>query len=486
METAMLSGPYDAAANLASWWNLVQHTLLADYWGGERFHLALWQAGLGLLAVVILAASAPNVRRSVWLLVGLVLITLLLQTTFSRPFWQAAPFVRFIQFPWRLLGLSSFGIAIVVGSLFLWRPLRRRAGAAVAIAALSLIVIAGMAKLDPALSPLWYAFSSDQISKLDMFERGRYGFALFADYTPLAMKVKSEELAASRPTDAPIADPLSVTPAITVLEESPHRVTLHVRTAAPIPLRFHRIYFPGWQIRVDGEAVETQASAAMGLVTATLPAGDHRVQIAFEDTPVRRLAGLISVLTVAILAVIGLRSPGRTRFLSLSLAAMALVVFLIATATLRLADAPRRPISYAANFQDEIHLVGYHLSQSSWNPGDTLTVRLYWFVQQTPPKDYKVFIHLLPGDDDDAGKLTQLDTAPFLGFGAATRWQPGELIVDEYSLPLPEDTPTGVYRLVVGWYDPDTMRNLVVRDAPSVLPGDRLLLTPITVQAESP
>ena len=52
---------------------------------------------------------------ALWLLAGAWLVVLLLQTTWSRPFWEAVPYVKFIQFPWRLLVLASFTLCAAAG-----------------------------------------------------------------------------------------------------------------------------------------------------------------------------------------------------------------------------------------------------------------------------------------------------------------------------------------------------------------------------------
>jgi hypothetical protein len=51
----------------------------------------------------------------------------------------------------------------------------------------------------------------------------------------------------------------------------------------------------------------------------------------------------------------------------------------------------------------------------------------------------------------------------------------------EQELPLPADLPPGAYRLLVGMYRAEDVRNLPVRLAPAVLPGDRLDLGLIEV-----
>jgi hypothetical protein len=142
---------------------------------------------------------------------------------------------------------------------------------------------------------------------------------------------------------------------------------------------------------------------------------------------------------------------------------------------------PRHPVSAAANFEDEIRLLGYHLPKDTWRPGDDLPLHLYWLAQRTPAEDYKVFVHLIK--PDDSGKVAQIDGLPLSGYGPTSRWEPGEIVVDEHSLHLDESMPPGAYSIVVGLYHPETVENLRVHDASQVLPGDRVVLGQIDVAA---
>jgi hypothetical protein len=117
-----------------------------------------------------------------------------------------------------------------------------------------------------------------------------------------------------------------------------------------------------------------------------------------------------------------------------------------------------------------------------WRPGDTLTLHLYWLVQRTPADNYKVFLHLAKLDDSD--KVAQGDSEPILGYSPTTRWEPGEVVIDEYQMRLDKTVPPGTYQLLVGMYRPDVMKNLAVKQAPQVLPGDRIVLTQINIQGE--
>jgi hypothetical protein len=59
-------------------------------------------------------------------------------------------------------------------------------------------------------------------------------------------------------------------------------------------------------------------------------------------------------------------------------------------------------------------------------------------------------------------------------------WLPGEVVSDTVALDW-HDVPAGDYQLVVGWYDPDTLARLPVREASASLPDGRYVLETITI-----
>ncbi len=480
METTLFSGLLAAANNLTTLPSLVQPALVFDYWGPQRFHLALWQAVLGVAALFLLPFQAPRVRLPLVLLAAIWLVAMVLQLTLARPFWELVPLVGSIQFPWRLLGLASFCVAMLIGSAFLWRPLQGRRGAFAAALLLVGIAIAGGRALQPDVAKARYPITNSQIGLTDLFERGMDGYALFSDYQPKTQRVPSTELALPRPGGATDLTPLAATPHVQVLVEKPFYFKFKVQSDAPFPLRLHRIFFPGWQATVDGQAVPVEPAGQHGLVSAGVPAGEHDVVVRYAGTPLQQIAAIISLASLIALVVLLART--RRGRIALGIATgLALTLVVLVALTQGRGEPAHRPVPVTARFADEIGLLGYALPEQSWQPGDTLPLRLYWFAQQAPSSDYRIFLHLEALDG--SSKVAQVDSDPILSFSRTTRWEPGEVVVDPQELPLDPSTPPGTYRLVVGLYRPDTLQNLAVSDAPTALPGDRVDLGEIEIQA---
>lgn len=106
-----------------------------------------------------------------------------------------------------------------------------------------------------------------------------------------------------------------------------------------------------------------------------------------------------------------------------------------------------------ATFEDLAELVG---AETSNEPDGTITVRLYWRALSRSETRLKVFLHL---STDDGQIAAQDDQYPQDGRADTTTWQAGTIYRDVYTLP---PAPLGAYSLLVGWYEPETNRRLLV------------------------
>jgi len=269
----------DPIRNLVSIGNVIQRTWFVDYWGPERFRASLVVTLLALLGwLAALTRFIP--RRHVIIFWGLVgSSALALQLDVTHTFWEKMPWIRVIQFPWRLLGFVSVSNAILIGALALgivrlpvWQNHVRKY---YKLASVALIVLLGMiaivtavARLSPAHSAIWYKIEEKDINRFSLYERGRTYFDLFADYKPIWVKEQITDLPASRTQPPEVSlPPLNNVPRIQVICYTPMFVRLLVESTESFPLRYHRFYFPGWQVVVDGRPAPTFPSGEVGLVT---------------------------------------------------------------------------------------------------------------------------------------------------------------------------------------------------------------------------
>jgi mannosyltransferase len=150
---------------------------------------------------------------------------------------------------------------------------------------------------------------------------------------------------------------------------------------------------------------------------------------------------------------------------------------------------PEPAIRPEATFGDQLVLRGYTLkpfrADSTFAPGGTLPVTLYWAAARQPDADYTMFLHLCR--DCELPPVASDDAPPLLGYppaGRTSTWIVGDPVHDERALSLPRDLPPGRYRLLLGVYplgQPAPEARLSV-DGEQVLGNGRLLLGEVEVR----
>lgn len=88
-----------------------------------------------------------------------------------------------------------------------------------------------------------------------------------------------------------------------------------------------------------------------------------------------------------------------------------------------------------AVFGDRLKLLGYSLEPAKPKAGDRVKIRFYWGALQTVAEDYQVFVH---GDAiGDKSSRIHGDHYPAEGKYPTDVWQPGEVVVDPFTLWIP-------------------------------------------------
>jgi len=97
-----------------------------------------------------------------------------------------------------------------------------------------------------------------------------------------------------------------------------------------------------------------------------------------------------------------------------------------------------------------VRLLGWDASPVPAPGGAPLTLVLYWESLAPLPEDWRVFVHV---EGRYGGKPRfQMDHDPVAGAYPTSAWKPGELLRDEWTVPVPEDWSVADATLWVGLY----------------------------------
>ena len=400
-------------------------------------------------------------------------VAIFMMTTAALWLWRPLTSVfGHLQYPWRFLVLVALGMAVATAALPALAPRVRPAVWVLAVFVLSLVV--GMMHLPtaPLSLPDSETWSPARMWREDA-EAGQVGATWTAEFLPLT--VSEQRWALGRPLEGAVdGPPLQPTPSVIIDQREDAAFTVRTSAEQPFELRLHQFHLPGWNAQIDGSASLTYPSGELGLVTISVPAGEHVITLTFAGTTYRRAGAAISTLAALIWAGLALyKLRGRREFVAAAIA----LLLLTAALSLNSLGVGRRawtPQPVQAQFEDVAQLIGRDVRPA---PGEAaLDVTLYWFALRDTASNYKVFVHLLNPQGQVIG---QHDGDPVGGFSPTSRWRAGEIIADTHRIPLPPGLLPGAYELKAGLYEfADTPRNLPILPA---TPDNRASLGDVTL-----
>ena len=133
------------------------------------------------------------------------------------------------------------------------------------------------------------------------------------------------------------------------------------------------------------------------------------------------------------------------------------------TATPRPASVPAVEVKNGANFGDKVELVQATISPGRAVPGESVHVVLAFRVLDTIDREYMIFVHV----EDAEGRVDRLnvDHAPRK---PTSQWQKGELVRDDFDIPVPPGMPVRGLNLILGLWDPRTDERMPVKNRDQV------------------
>jgi hypothetical protein len=140
------------------------------------------------------------------------------------------------------------------------------------------------------------------------------------------------------------------------------------------------------------------------------------------------------------------------------------------------AESPEGVQPQSARFGDVAQLLGHGLTSQP----NYVSLLLYWKADLPDSIDYTIFVHLL----DENGQLVMgHDNQPVSGNYPTGIWEPGEIILDEYTFNTSE-LPPGEYQIEIGMYLLETGERLPVYlpDGTENVARQLILTTPVEVQ----
>ena len=229
-------------------------------------------------------------RVAIFLIASFV-VSILLQLRISKPLWDNFNFAQIITFPWRLQTITTFSVALLAALMVSVLPLKKFV---VGI----LVILLLLANRNHFVASRGNYAGDAYLQQFD-FNGGSY-----IEYMPNGSDLAQyNRFFKDQPHDIPLILNAAGLELISS-EVKPTKIFLKTRSGREVSAIIRQYSFAGWQGRIDNKIVPLKSS--QGLINLDIPAGQHEVLLSFEQTPVRKLALLVSLTFTVIFFLFGL------------------------------------------------------------------------------------------------------------------------------------------------------------------------------------
>ena len=321
---------------LDSYYNIHQHFLYIRQfikpWGDWEYGGSGWGPNdemsyflgypqlLILLVVLILTILAIKRRGKLYKLqvLGLILtmLSLLLTLLKTQGLWDLVPIAQYVQFPWRLLGIVVVFSSALAGTSYLLFKKKLRTKYFVLVLGLLLLCntryfrnekyIDHSSEYQDYRSHILNESSNNLYDYLpkDLSFFHKVGFYLYRDHAFPKMAVPSQSVVQS----------LQETYQVSKVSEGTTQKTFTIEVGEAQNISLNLAAYPGWVVFIDGKQQKWFVDS-MGLLSFSVPAGNHQVLVQLRDTPIRRMGKFISVLSALSVISLALISGKQKTFL---------------------------------------------------------------------------------------------------------------------------------------------------------------------------
>lgn len=292
----LIKGYFDYRAHFVT----VKQFFITD-WG---YGASLWgpkddmsfQVGLSHWAALVLVlgflALSRNIKERFLLIAlgGMFAFSLFMQHNRSAPIWESFSLLAYTQFPWRFLGLSIFFISLLGGALTLF--LNKK------LQPLVFLLIIGIIAMN-------INFFRPESYYLDSVDDHYMSDATLAiddklpkDYLPIWVKYIDKE--------KKISDPYVVEGQANISEfnKKSTMATFKISVSEDSQIEAPITYYPGWAVLLNNQKIALENPSELGLIKFKAPRGEHTVRLELENTPIRTVGNIVSLVSIILLIVL--------------------------------------------------------------------------------------------------------------------------------------------------------------------------------------
>lgn len=270
--------------------------------GDMAYQIGLMHIGvIGVLGLLMFRGISPSTSLRVeeirvfgGFALALFALSVFLVLKISLPLWENLPFLALVQFPLRFQAWSVFAASIAAALLVKNLPFKKF----LVISLLFLVLYA----------------NRNHWNINQVFDPGEdYYLNLKTTSTSYGEHLSKWGRIMEQPALAKL-EMIRGMGEIRVIRDKSDEILAEVRTEEGGKLRLNQIYFPGWNIEIDGKKIDFDYLSdpdligadgeSYGLPIFDIDKGNHLVGAKFKNPPVRNLADIITLITVIIFIIV--------------------------------------------------------------------------------------------------------------------------------------------------------------------------------------
>ncbi len=285
--------------------NFISFTRLDSYiWGYSGSWLGFndhWSKYLGVTQWLVWLSSAGLIlfkknlkyKKEMVFWLGVIVYGIFFMSPLSTIIWEEVQVLRYIQFPWRFASVFPMATAFLSAFLVIeiTDDLKKRLLLQISVITVAMLTFYPYISVIPTLNLPFFDLPYTQWKLNNQAKVSAY---LEPAYFPVGV----DELPYSS-----IGRYYTPSDKAEVKLETSTQTKLNFSTNSPtsFELRVFSHYYPGWIAMIDNRPIEIQKEAKTSYIILTVPEGKHQVDVALIDTPVRKIANRISLITLIVL-----------------------------------------------------------------------------------------------------------------------------------------------------------------------------------------
>lgn len=238
---------------------------------------------LSLLATIKLFKKKDDLGKTLIFFLSCFVFIFLLMLKISLPIWKAVPLMNYFQFPWRFLSLEILIASFLAGSLLKVWPSK-----IFGVGLVSLVFLLGIGYTKVA----YYHQRDDNyyLTRSNFIEgTNSPGDSFNTIWMAKNIDKKNEKIILTEEEGE-----------VKTLGLKTTHYSFNISAKKDLTIHLNAAYFPGWTVFVNGEEVKISPDRE-GRISFDLKKGDNQhIEVTFRDTNIRKIALVISLLSVAV------------------------------------------------------------------------------------------------------------------------------------------------------------------------------------------